>query len=304
VSGGAGDASCCPAGGPTGGPTGGWASGTDVDGVSVLEMIAAADGQTAERAIWRSVAMPSEHGGWGLTLEPVLLGLIVAWSPSGLALGAAAFLAFLVRTPLKLVFVDVRRKRWLDRSRLGLRIAAGELLAIAAAVAVAGSLAGWAWVPLTLVAAPLVAVEVWFDVRSRGRRLLPELCGATGIAAVAAAITIASGKSVKLAVGLWLVLAARSLGAIPFVRVQIQRLRRGRGPVSHSDIAQAASVVVAVAAFIVDRRLAAGLIGVAVLAVLQTVWVRRPPVPAKRLGVRQMAIGLCLVAVTAAGVML
>lgn len=268
--------------------------------MSTMEVEAVA----TERAAWRSVAMPSEHGGWGLTLEPVLLGLIVAWSASGLALGVAAFTAFLVRTPLKLVFVDVRRKRWLDRSRLAARFAVGELFVLGIAVGIAASLAGWAWSLPALVAAPFVAVEVWFDVRSRGRRLVPELCGATGIAAVAAAIVIASGRAGTLAAGLWLVLAARSVGAIPFVRVQILRLRKGQGPVRHSDVAQAASVVLAVVAFVVDRRLAAGLLGVVLMSVLQTVWVRRAPIAAKRLGLRQMAMGLGLVVVTAAGVWL
>ncbi|VAV92581.1 Putative membrane-spanning protein, partial [hydrothermal vent metagenome] len=26
----------------------------------------------------RSIALPTEHGGWGFTLEPILLGLLVA----------------------------------------------------------------------------------------------------------------------------------------------------------------------------------------------------------------------------------
>jgi hypothetical protein len=259
---------------------------------------------TTERAVWRSVAVPSEHGGWGLTLEPVLLGLLVAWSAAGLALGVAAFMAFLARTPLKVVFVDVRRKRWLDRSRLASRIAVGELFVLGIAVAIAGSLAGWLWMRPALVAAPFVAVEVWFDVRSRGRRLVPELCGATGIAAVAAAVALASGKGGALAAGLWLLLVARSLGAIPFVRVQILRLRKGQGPVQRSDAAQAASLAVGFAAFVLDRRLAAGLVGVVLLSVLQTVWVRRAPIAAKRLGLRQTAMGLGLVAMTAAGVLL
>jgi hypothetical protein len=47
------------------------------------------------------VAIPSEHGGWGLTFEPVLLGLLVEPSWPGVAIGAAALTAFLVRTPLK-----------------------------------------------------------------------------------------------------------------------------------------------------------------------------------------------------------
>src|SRR4249919_2323346 len=96
-----------------------------------------------ERAGWKAVAVPAEHGGWGLTLEPVLLGLIVAWSGAGVALGIAAFTAFLLRTPAKLVAVDVRRGRWLDRSRLALRIAIIELMLLASSVAVAVALVGW-----------------------------------------------------------------------------------------------------------------------------------------------------------------
>ena len=42
------------------------------------------------RPAWRVVALPDEHGGWGLTAEPVLLGLLVAPSWAGLAIGAAA----------------------------------------------------------------------------------------------------------------------------------------------------------------------------------------------------------------------
>ena len=74
-------------------------------------------------APWRQVAIPTEHGGWSLTAEPVVLGLLVAWSWPGAALGVAAMLAFVARTPLKLGLVDRWRHRWLDRSRLALRIA-------------------------------------------------------------------------------------------------------------------------------------------------------------------------------------
>ena len=259
--------------------------------------------EASERAGWRAVAVPSEHGGWGLTLEPVLLGLVVAWSGAGVALGLAAFTAFLVRTPLKLVAVDFRRGRWLDRSRLALRIAIVELIVLGSAVALAVALAGWAWLAPVVVAGPLVAIELSFDVRSRGRRLVPELCGAIGITSVAASIVLAAGRGNWLAAGVWLVLAGRVVGAIPFVRVQVLRLRRGQGPVWHSDFAQGASVAVATAAVYADRRLLLGAVGVVVLAVAQTIWVRRAPIPAKQVGLRQMAMGFALVAVTAAGVL-
>ena len=82
-------------------------------------------------ASWKSVALPSEHGGWSLTAEPALLALIVVFSWSGMALGIAAMLAFVARTPLKLVLVDRWRNRWLPREsarnadRLGRDRAAG-----------------------------------------------------------------------------------------------------------------------------------------------------------------------------------
>jgi len=57
---------------------------------------------------WRSVALPTEHGGWAFISEPVLLGLLLAPSAGGLALGLAAFAAFLLRQPFKLYAKDIR----------------------------------------------------------------------------------------------------------------------------------------------------------------------------------------------------
>lgn len=252
---------------------------------------------------WQSVVLPAEHGGWGLTLEPVLLGLLVAPSWAGLCIGVAALLTFLLRTPLKLAVIDVRRDRWLARSALALRVAVAEATAVAVLVVVAVVLAGPSWLVPIAVALPFVAVELWYDVRSRGRRLIPELCGAAGMGSVVAAVVVAGGEVGRLAVGAWLVLAGRAVGAVPFVRVQILRLRRGNTTTWHSHVAQLAALTLGAAAVASDRRLVAGLAGLAVLAVLQTWWLTRPPTAAKVLGLRQMALGFGLVAVTAAGVL-
>lgn len=255
------------------------------------------------RATWRAVAIPDEHGGWALTGEPALLGILVAPSWAGAALAAAAFVAFVVRTPLKLALVDRRRHRWLPRSRLAARIAAVELVVLLVLALTAVSLAGWEWLVPVAVAAPLVGIELWFDMRSRSRRLVPELCGAVGIAAVAASVALAGGASARLALGLWLVLAARSVAAIPFVRVEIDRLRHGTGSVAVSDRAQIAGAVVAAAAVAVDVAVVAGALAVAALLVAHVIWVRRPPVPVKVLGVLQLVVGLAVVGATAAGVL-
>ena len=261
-------------------------------------------GAVGERRLWRSVAVPSEHGGWGLTLEPVLLGLLIAPSIPGVLLGIVALVAFLVRTPLKLVVIDARRGRWLNRSRLAMRIAIGELVVLATLASIALPAAGWSWLVVIAIAAPLVGVEFWFDVRSRGRRLIPELCGAAGIASVTAVIMLAGGRGAGLAIGAWLVLCARAVGSISFIRVQIARLRRQSINIWFSDAAQFIAIGIGVLAVVIDRQMMFGLVGLLVLAVLQLGWVRRTPLGAKVMGVRQMMLGVGLVAATAIGAMI
>lgn len=259
---------------------------------------------TAERPLWRSVAIPSEHGGWGLTLEPVVLGLLVAFSGAGVAIGAAAFVAFLVRTPLKLAVGDRRRRRTLPRTRVAARIAAIELTAMLALGSYVLWSAGSQWLIPIAIAAPLVALELWFDIRSRGRRLVPELAGAVGISAVAAAITVADDGSWRLAFALWALLAGRATVSIPYVRTQIVRTRRGRAPLATTDLFLAAGAAVALGATVVDSRALVGAIAVCIVAIAHGIALRREHIaPVKIIGMRQMASGLAIVAAIAIGVL-
>jgi hypothetical protein len=254
-----------------------------------------------ERPAWRAVAVPSEHGGWGLTLEPVLAGLLIAPSLAGVLIGVGALLTFLVRTPLNLVMVDVRRNRWLDRSNLALAIATVELVAIATITVIVLLAADARWLIPIAIAAPVIAVELWFEVRSRGRRLAPELCGAVAIGAAAPAIILVGGGDPRVAAGVWLILSARAVATIPFVRTQVARLRRRRVSLVHSDVVQLLAVVMAAAAIAIDDRMTAGCLAIGILAGVQLVAVRRAPIAARALGLRQLAFGIGIVVVTAAG---
>ena len=252
--------------------------------------------------MFRQVAVPSEHGGWGLTAEPVLLGLLVAPSIAGLALGLAAFSAFLLRTPLTVVLVDRHRERWLHRTTVAARIAAIEGALLVALVAIALVAGSARWLLLLAIAVPLVAVELDFDLRSRSRRLVPELCGAVGMSAAVACIVLAAGETAELAIALWLVVAGRAVASIPFARTQIERLHDRPVRLLTSDLAQLAGVVLAVIGTVVDTSVLAGLVALGLLAGAQLLLVRRPPVPAVVLGLGQSVAGLVLVLVTAAGV--
>jgi hypothetical protein len=258
---------------------------------------------TGERSALRAVAMPTEHGGWSLTLEPILLGLLVAWSWPGLALGVAAMLAFLARTPLKVVLVDRWRGRWLARTTVAARVASVELVAL---VALAGAATFGAdarfWWPL-VVAAPLVGIELWFDMRSRSRQLLPELAGTVGIGSVAAAIALAGGAKTALALGLWVVVAARATAAIPYARTQVFRTRGRPHQLWHSDLAQAVAVVAVTVAWSAGTVPFAAVIVLAAVGAFNVGAVRSPPRPAKTIGLQQMFFGIAVVIVTAIAVL-
>jgi len=256
-----------------------------------------------QRSWWRAVALPTEHGGWSLTAEPSVLALVVAFSWSGLALSMAGMLAFVARTPLKLVLVDRWRHRWLDRSRLALRIFVVEviLLVALAAMALIGTEYRF-WVPLA-IAAPLVALELWYDMRSHSRRLIPEIAGAVGIGSIAAAVALAGGESNLIAYGLWCVVAARSVAAIAYVRCQILRSHSRPAPRSHSDLAQAAAVAAATVGWLLDSVPLAALVALTLLAIFNTASLSRSPPRAVVTGVQQMVFGLIIVAVTATAVL-
>jgi hypothetical protein len=255
--------------------------------------------------------MPTEHGGWGLTLEPGLLGVLVAPSAAGLLLGLAALLAFLVRTPLRLLLIGSRRDREGrvppsrssdERQRLARWVASLELAGIGAAVVLAFVLSPgrWWWL-LGLAAAPLFAVALWYDRRSRSRHLVPEIVGSLAVASVAAMGSRAGGADWPLALGLWLVLGARILSSIPHVRAQVLRLHGHHAPGSLTLVGDVAALLVAAGAVLLDASLLLGALAIAALIGIQRFTLLRPARPARVLGVRQMILGFAVVAATAVG---
>ena len=260
---------------------------------------------TKARSPLRSVALPSEHAGWGLTLEPVLLGLLVAHSVAALCLGLATVLAFLARTPLKLAAVDARRGRTLDRTRLARKVAAVEIVALVALLAVAFATAtpGFWWPILGI--APLMAVELSYDIRSRSRRLVPELAGAVGIAGMTSMMVLAGGRSTSVALGLWAILAARAIAAIPTIRDQVMKLHGRPAHPALPVIGDVVAVVVVVVAAVAEPLVIVGAVAVCAAIALQRALIAWVPTDrAVVLGVRQTVMGVSVVLATALGVLL
>lgn len=189
----------------------------------------------------RSVALPVEHGGWGMLGEPLLLGLIVAPSRAGLGVGLAALGVFLARHPLKLALADWRRGSAQYRTGGRTRAAVGFVLLYGATAGLGLALAsagarGW-WLPLAF-ATPLALIQLAYDARHQGRQLLPELLGAVALAAVVAAEMRAAGLPFDRSLAAWSLLAAKSAGAVLYVRA---RLRYDRGLASDRVLAVASN---------------------------------------------------------------
>lgn len=255
-----------------------------------------------QRSTLKSVALPSEHGGWSLTLEPAVLGLLVAPSWQGLALLFAAMLAFLCRTPLKIAVGDIRRHRWLDRSKVAIRAASIEIALVIALVIYASIRSqGNFWIPL-LVASPLVVIQFWFDIRSKSRRLVPELAGTIGIASVSTAIAISAGSDTKIAYGLWVVVAARGVAAISYARVQVLRKKGRDHRLSHSDWAQGFAALVIIVGLLLEVVPLASVLAIVAIALFNIISVRAKALPAKVIGVQQMIFGFVVIAITAVAI--
>lgn len=256
-----------------------------------------------ESRSWRSVVLPSEHGGWSLTLEPALLGMIIRPSLAGMTLAFAALVAFVLRTPLKLWLGDRWRKRSTTRTPLAARAAVGygialvALLLAAAAVADAGF-----WVPL-LAATPLFVLELAYDIRARGRRLIPELAGTIGVGSVAAAIVLAGGAAPSLAIGIWAIVTARVVASIPYVRLQLRRAKCRPHRTITSDAAQGVAATIAGLTVAVTPVPTLGLVAIAAAAIWHLSSVRLPVTRAVVVGAQQVVIGLTVVLVTGLAVL-
>lgn len=182
-------------------------------------------GSAAEPVRIKSVALPIEHGGWGLLGEPVLLGLLLAPTWAGLGLGLAGLGAFLARHPLKLAVADWRARRRVPRTPVAERFALLYSALACAGLALAMTGRPGFWLPL-LAAAPFALVQFGHDALGRGRHLLPELSGSIALSSLVAAQLTAGGWALEPALVAWALLSAKSIGAILYVRT---RLRSGRG---------------------------------------------------------------------------
>ena len=248
---------------------------------------------------WRSIALPTEHGGWGFISEPILLGLLLAPSWGGLALSFAAFAIFLLRQPLRIYLKDVRKRHRAPRT-----IAAHQFVLIYGTIALAASISMFvllsgldALLPL-LLALPFVLIQLAADVQNRSRTLLAELAGAIAPGAITSTIVLMQQWSFALAFGLWLALAVKAISAVLYVRARL-RLERGKPAAIRLAFAAHIGGLIALTAAAASGFLVwAAPVAMGVLLIRAALGLSplRKPRPPKTIGMQEVSYGLLFIA--------
>lgn len=249
----------------------------------------------------KSVAMPAEHGGWGFLFEPILLGILVAPSLAGVAIGLAAVGLFLLHQPLKIVIKDRKRGRVFQRTRLAQRFAIGYSAAAVGFGILAFLLSdGTFWLP-PLLTAPLIAAQFYFEARNEGRSLWSEIFAAAALASIAPAIILAGGQAATTAAIAGLLMLLR-LPSIEYVRTRIKWMHNkpaSRAPTLITHIAAVAITAVLWAANLIG---VAALIGTAMLLAraIYGLFAQREK-NAKVIGIQEVFLGLAYAVLGAIG---
>jgi len=214
----------------------------------------------------RQIAIPTEHGGWSFLFEPIVGGLLIAFSAGGLWISLSILGAFLCRQPLKVLIADRIGMRVRERAKAAIFFL--FIYASVATIGVLGTVISSGREPLWPFAfvLPLIGFQIFNDVSRRGRQLLPEVSSAISISSSAAAITLADGQLWLLAVSLWIVFVARSIPSILYVRNRLL-LEKGK-PYSRTGSTVAHIVAVAVVGVLTYSGLSSILALVAMIVLL------------------------------------
>ena len=259
--------------------------------------------EPAQPVPWKSVALPVEHGGWGLLAEPIVLGLALAPSPAGLCLAGAAGACFLLRHPLRLVFMDRRKGARYPRTSLAERFAFGYSTVALCLLALATVLASQPFWPALVVGGAPALVALAYDLGGRSREALGEAAGGLALSASASAIALAGGVAAGPAFAAGALLALRGVTAVLYVRARLRLDRgipsgKGSALVSHAA-AVAASVALARAGW--GPWLGVVALGLLLLRAAWGLSSRRARVRPKVVGLQELAFGLLTLVLVAVG---
>jgi hypothetical protein len=250
----------------------------------------------------KPIALPAEHGSWGLVLEPILLGLLVAPSWGGLLLAVGTFAAFLLRRPSRVIQTDWHRKQS-KRKAVALWFVAGYGVTAVLSLAAAFLLVGARPLAPFLLAVPFLIVFLVYDVSGQSRSWQAELAGPVAFSTVAASIGLAGDWSVAESSALAGVMIARAVPSVLYIRA---RLRLDKKKASNAGLAVGAHVLglAGILGLILASWLplvAAAAFALLLLRAAIGLSRYRRPVPVKTIGFMEIGFGVLTILTVAVG---
>lgn len=257
----------------------------------------------SKRLVLKSVALPSEHGGWGFLLEPIVLGMLVAGSFPGLLLAIAALGVFLIHQPLKIALKDRLKNRRPPRTVWAERfVLAYGLMALLPFLVLLWSTDRAFLLPIAL-AVPFAGVQLYYDARNQSRHPIPEIGGALALAVIAPAMAVLAGWNLLSAMPLWIMLALRVIPSILYVRARLG-LEHNKPvlpwPVWLTHIT---AVIISGALSVLGVTAWVSILAFSILLIRAGIGLSsyRKPRPPKIIGMQELAYGLLTVILIAAG---
>jgi hypothetical protein len=170
------------------------------------------------KARLRGIALPNEHGSWGILFEPLVAAVAIAFTAVAPFVALLFIGAFLMRQPLRIYLADLKAGRDLPQTAAARRFVLFYTIIFAAGLAgtlITSSLT--ALIPLAIVA-PLAGVQIYYDVARRSRQLVPELTGAIALSSSAAVIALAADWTPAAAASLSVIFVFRLIPSILYIR--------------------------------------------------------------------------------------
>ncbi len=249
-------------------------------------------------SLWRDCIAPKEHGSWSLAFEPIALSLLVAPSVPGALLALALAGGFFARRPLRMAWSERRAERRLAARRACCICLSSAALAFAGVVALGG--VEWtAWLAPVAIFGCVFAV---YDTQGGGREEVAEVAGSAAFALTPAAFAILGGWGPASAAALALLMLARSVPSVLYVRAFLRAAKTG----VRRDLPAllTSAVALGAAVFLYDRGIAPLFAVVAMIVfLLRAVAVLlafRPKWRASRIGMIEAMLGVSFVAGLAA----
>jgi hypothetical protein len=197
---------------------------------------------------------------------------------------------------------------WQRRKRYARTKAAERVMLVYSAVAVIGlvgavALAGPEILVPFILMLPLAAIMFIGYAQNRGRDLLPELSGAAALAVTASGMALADGQSASLALALWIILNARNIPSILYVRARLRLEKEKPYSLALVLIANLIGVGSVLALIVSDLAPILSFVALLILAARAVVGLSpyRRRVRTQTIGFLEIGYGLITVILTAAG---